>query len=98
MTIMTRYEPGTFCWFELGTNNCDASKSFYQRLFGWQVEDIPAGLSTYTILRKGDKDVGGIYELNEEQISMGTQPHWRPYVAVADVADSTRTALALGAA
>ena len=42
--------PGSFCWFELGTTNQDAAKSFYRSLFGWEANDMPMGPgSVYTM-------------------------------------------------
>ncbi len=30
-----RYEPGTFCWVDLMTNDSAGAKTFYDELFGW---------------------------------------------------------------
>ena len=37
------HQPGTFCWFDLATSDCDAAKKFYNGLFGWEHEDMPIG-------------------------------------------------------
>ena len=58
MPIMTRYDPGTFCWCELGTTDPAAAKRFYTGLMGWQVVDHDMGPSgIYTIFRLDSRDV-----------------------------------------
>ena len=50
----TRYDPGTFCWVGLATSDVAAAKGFYARLFGWQEEDLDAGVAgVFTVLRRG---------------------------------------------
>jgi predicted enzyme related to lactoylglutathione lyase len=34
MQESVKYQPGTFCWVELGTTNGEAAKKFYTQLFG----------------------------------------------------------------
>jgi predicted enzyme related to lactoylglutathione lyase len=38
MPEMTRYEPGTPSWVDVGSPDVEASKAFYGGLFGWEVE------------------------------------------------------------
>src|SRR5438309_1924775 len=39
----TSYSPGTFSWVDLTTTDQAAAKEFYGGLFGWEMEDTPAG-------------------------------------------------------
>ena len=39
----TQYTPGTFSWTDLNTTDQEAAKAFYSALFGWEIEDMPAG-------------------------------------------------------
>ena len=86
---------GTFCWNELMTKDAARAKAFYAALFGWKMGDLPMGSDVYTILKRGDKDVGGLMQIRAD---MGPMPsHWLAYVEVADVDASTKKAEELGA-
>lgn len=88
-----QYEPGTFSWVDLATNDAAGAKRFYSELFGWEAEDVPVPDSApYTMLRLDGDDVAALYEPGD-----GRPPHWFCYVAVED-ADATATkARGLGA-
>ena len=93
----TRYEPGTFSWVELSTNDLDAAKDFYGRLFGWDADDAPAGPGgTYTMLSLGGRYVGGMQEIRPELREQGVPPHWLSYVTVDDVDRVAARAAELG--
>ena len=80
------YAPGTFCWVDLATTDAAAAKAFYERLFGWEGEDMPVGDgATYTMLRLGGRDVAALYEQGAEEREAGIPPHWSSYVSVVDV-------------
>ena len=80
------YEPGTFCWVDLATTDPAGAKAFYGELFGWEVEDMPAGeAGTYTMLSLDGDEVCALYELEAGRREMGIPPHWFHYVSVEDV-------------
>ena len=83
-----------FCHIELHSNNTDESKKFYGELFGWELEDMPAGDSTYTFIKVGEGTGGGI---TRNMAPAGTPPHWLAYVQVDDIDASTAKAKELGA-
>ncbi len=90
----TSYQPGTFCWTDLGTTDAAAAKAFYGRLFGWEAEDFPAGdAGTYTMLRLDGRDACALYEHGPEK----GPPAWLSYVSVADAGDATERARTSGA-
>ena len=43
MPEVARYAAGEFCWIELGTSDLEAATAYYTTLFGWTIEDQPAG-------------------------------------------------------
>ena len=95
MTVVTRHEPGSFCWAELATTDGDAAKRFYGGLFGWAGEDSPAGPDMiYTMLKKNGKSVGALYKIRPEQ--KGMPPNWMTYVTVASVDETAKKAKDLG--
>lgn len=78
----TGYEPGTFCWTDLGTVDGAGATAFYGQLFGWEAEDLAAGPEgTYTMLRIGGRDVCAMSERGADQ----GPPAWLSYISVADV-------------
>lgn len=97
MPQVSSHQPGTFCWFELGTSDWKAAKTFYTSLFGWKTNEIPMEENSppYVILQKGGKDVGALYQLPETQ--QGVPPFWMSYVAVKSADDTAAKATKLGA-
>jgi predicted enzyme related to lactoylglutathione lyase len=75
--------PGTFCWCDLSTPDIKAAKSFYAKLFGWTLEDVPAAeAGTYTMIRLGDAEVGGMSQMSDDMKAQGVPPNWLAYVMV----------------
>jgi hypothetical protein len=96
MGTRERYEPGTFCWADLGTDDAEAAKAFYVGLFGWETEDLPMGdAGPYTMCSLDGGVVAAIYGRESQQ----SPPAWLQYVSVADAdaaAAAARDAGALG--
>lgn len=89
----TSYDPGTFCWTDLGTTDAEGAKAFYTALFGWEAEDLPVDeQQTYTMLRCGGKQVGALYR--NDQVP---HPAWLSYVSVEDADAMAEKAKGLGA-
>ena len=73
--------PGALAWNELGTNDVDAAKKFYEGLFGWTYDEMEMnGAGTYSIIRNGDTSNGGIRGLSPQE--EGIPPNWTPYFGV----------------
>jgi hypothetical protein len=91
------YEQGTFCWHELGTRDAAAARAFYCTLFGWTARDqpMPGDCGTYTLLRAGDGEVAGMYQLDGPRFE-GVPSHWMAYLWVDDVAATAGKVAALG--
>jgi predicted enzyme related to lactoylglutathione lyase len=85
---------GAFSWCELMTTDVDAAKVFYTKLFGWDTEDMSMPGMTYTVIKAGDKGIGGIMSIPKE--AQETPPMWGAYVTVDDVDLTARTAEQLG--
>jgi uncharacterized protein len=83
-----------FVHVELMTSDLQKAKSFYGRLFRWELEDMDMGPGgTYVMVKVGDGTGGGMMKN-----PMPNAPSaWMPYVAVENVEDSTREAESLGA-
>lgn len=83
MTVKTSYEPGTFCWIDLGTPDQDDAGEFYGALFGWeqQEDENPEQTGGYRVATLRDQAIGGVMKLMEE----GQPPAWSNYVCVEDV-------------
>jgi predicted enzyme related to lactoylglutathione lyase len=75
---------GVFVWDELGTQDVEASETFYNAVFGWTTEETGEEYGGYKIFKAGETRVGGLMKMPDPSIpSM-----WSPYVAVED-ADAT---------
>ncbi|MGA2469197.1 MAG: VOC family protein [Solirubrobacteraceae bacterium] len=92
------YAPGTFSWVDLSTTDQDAAKTFYTGLFGWQIEDMPAGEgAVYSMASVDSKHVAAIGPQPAQQREAGVPPMWNSYVTVADADASAARAKELGA-
>ncbi len=85
---------GAFSWCELMTKDVEAAKAFYARLFGWELDDMPMPGMTYTVIKAGGKEMGGMMAIPSE--ADGMPPAWGVYVTVADVDATAQTAEQLG--
>lgn len=74
---------GAFSWCELITSDVAGAKVFYENLFGWQMEDLPMDGMTYTMIKAGGREVGGMMTVPPDGPKM--PPVWGSYVTVDDV-------------
>ena len=76
------YRHGHFVWRELTSTDLGKARAFYPALFGWTLSDMPMPNGTYTIIKNGEKQIGGM---------MGTPPgappmsYWTSYASVKDI-------------
>jgi predicted enzyme related to lactoylglutathione lyase len=83
-----------FVHVELNTTDLDKAKSFYGKLFGWQLEDVHmAPGDTYTMIKVGEGTGGGMLR----QPVPGAPSTWLAYVLVDDIDAATQKARSLGA-
>ena len=84
--------PGTFTWDELHTSDKQAAAKFYGKVFGWTGKVGEGDPMEYWHWMHGGKDIGGMMKLQMPNVP----PNWLAYIAVADVAASTKRARDLG--
>ncbi len=91
-------EPGTLCWNELISTDLEASKSFYNAVFGWGSEDQgpPGGPPAYTEWKLSGNSIGGMLAKSPE-MPAEMPPNWGVYFAVADTDATVELAQKLGA-
>ena len=90
-------DPGSFCWFELGTSDQPAAVAFYRSMFGWDVTDSSMGPGeVYSMFTKRGLDAAAAYTLRTGQRAQGVPPHWMIYVAVTDTDATSARAGELG--
>ena len=87
---------GQFVWHELLTTDADAAIDFYTKVVGWTAEHMDGPHGRYTIMKVGDRGVGGIMQLRPEMIEGGARTAWFGYIAANDVDEDTRRAEAAG--
>jgi predicted enzyme related to lactoylglutathione lyase len=88
-------DPGEWIWSSLSTTDPDANAGFYQRLFDYEVFDLPADQGARHLMLSSD---------NYARASANTlpanrpnaRPHWLNYVHVEDVAASSAKLVSLG--
>jgi predicted enzyme related to lactoylglutathione lyase len=82
-----------FVHIELMSTDVGKAKSFYGKLFDWQLEDMPMSEVTYTMIKVGEGTGGGLMK----NPMPGAPSSWVPYVLVDDVRAATAKAKSLGA-
>ncbi|HEY4038561.1 MAG TPA: VOC family protein [Burkholderiaceae bacterium] len=82
-----------FVHIELNTTDLSKAKTFYGKLFNWELEDLPMGDSTYTMIRVGEGTGGGMMK----HPMPGAPSMWLAYVQVDDLGAATKKAKSLGA-
>ena len=96
---ITAHAPGMFSWAEVATPDTGASTAFYTRLLGLAATEMQTDDgSRYTILKKGDRDVCGLYGMSEEEMQRvnGGRAVWRSYFTVGDADDALVRVRSLG--
>jgi predicted enzyme related to lactoylglutathione lyase len=76
---------GSFVWYEFMSTDVTAAKSFYGKVVGWNTQDVPISGMTYTLLRVGERQVGGMMTMPQQVRDAGTRPCWLAHIAVDDV-------------
>lgn len=87
---------GEFVWNELATANVQGAKDFYSKVFGWEFTDKKVDDMTYTMIRKGNKEFGGIWAIPAE-LQNQIPSHWIGYILVENVERSLEMARQNGA-
>jgi predicted enzyme related to lactoylglutathione lyase len=82
-----------FVHVELMSTDLDKAKSFYARMFQWELEDMPGGEGDYTLIKVGDGTGGGMMR----NPIPNAPSMWMPYVLVENLQEATRKAQSLGA-
>ena len=86
---------GIPCWIDLSTSDKPLALTFYGGLFDWTSTESGEEFGHYSILSKGDAEVGGMMQKTPE---MGEGPDiWSVYFSVDDAAAALDTAVSVGA-
>jgi uncharacterized protein len=84
---------GTIVWYDLLTRDPDAAWKFYDALFGWARIETDRPVGTYGMIRRGDRNLGGIVPLKPGD---SFPSHWIAYVSVTDIEACCRAASEAG--
>jgi uncharacterized protein len=82
-----------FVHVELNTTDLGKAKTFYSKLFNWELQDVPMGDATYTMIGVGEGTGGGMMK----HPVPGAPSSWLAYVQVDDLDAATKKAKSLGA-
>jgi len=82
---------GSFSWNELTTKDTKAALEFYTKLFGWNTEVMHMGPMDYTVVKVGDRAIGGVMASPPEAPTM-----WTGYVTVDNIDETVKLAESLG--
>lgn len=85
---------GAFGWHELMTTDVEAAKTFYSKLFGWEMVEYPMEGMTYWGLKVNGDEVGGMMNIPPDMAEM--PPMWGMYITVDDIEHTARQIVELG--
>jgi uncharacterized protein len=88
---------GKFVWNELNTRDIEGAKRFLSTRLGWTFESMPIPDGTYWIAKKREERIGGLYDMNGDAHCKDMPEHWLSYIAVDNVDERYKKALAAGA-
>ena len=88
-------EPGSFSWSELYTRDVPTAREFYQKVFGWGVEDSQFDGGSYTLFQVDGRNVAGGLDMSS-MLPESVPPHWLVYFTVENAADTAARARELG--
>lgn len=86
---------GRVCWCEQQSRDVAASVAFYQKLFGWRMDDKGDG---YVQFFSGDAPLGGFFDLTSHAHLAQVPANWMIYFATDDVDASAALVKELGGA
>ncbi len=81
-----------FIWYDLMSPDIKAAGNFYATVVGWKIADSGMPGMSYSILKAGDIDVGGMMGV----VDGGPPPMWTGYIYSADVDADAKRAVSLG--
>ena len=89
---------GSFFWYELVTQDREASKRFFTGLFGWQTHDAPTpGGDIYTTFMDENGDyLCGLIQNNPRQHWAKLPSHWMSYITVSNLDTASKRAQRFG--
>lgn len=91
-------EPGALTWNELMVRDIAGAKPFYNKVFGWEAQEVDMGGGvTYTTWQLGDRSIGGAMPMVGDMWPADLPDHWMVYFAVEDCDASAARAKDLGA-
>lgn len=93
---MSNPDTGKFCWNELATPDREAAKKFYHEVLGWEFSELDMGDMTYTMIKKGDTEFAGMWQIPKDQ-QENIPPHWMAYVLVDNLQETLKKAQQAGA-
>jgi predicted enzyme related to lactoylglutathione lyase len=85
-----------FVWYELMTSDLAAAESFYKEVVGWNTEPFPGSDFPYTVVKAGDRAIGGLTAVPQEAARTGMRPNWAGYIFAEDVDATTRSIASAG--
>lgn len=77
---------GSWIWYELMTPDAEASKAFYDRVVGWNIQTTHGEDTGYGFINTADGGMtGGVLHLTADMREHGARPCWLGYIGVDDV-------------
>lgn len=93
--IITSNPSGKFVWHDLMTTDRDKAVTYYQLLFGWDLDQKETAGSGYAVMKSDGEKFAGVVSLSP---SDGHTSHWISYISVDDVDSACNLMQAHGAA
>lgn len=89
-------DPGSLGWVELCTPDPVGIRAFYRSVFGWHIEDLPMGDTSYPVISPAEGGGESAAMAGIAQLQEGDRPHWLAYFEVPDCDATVALAQRLG--
>jgi uncharacterized protein len=80
---------GKFVWFDLVTDQIDASRRFYADLFGWNIQQVGAAPERYSVVTHGGRRIAGMLQRQPPRGASGGA-RWIGLISVPNVIQATQ--------
>lgn len=88
---------GSWIWYELMTPDAEASKAFYDRVVGWNIQTTHGEDTGYGFINTADGGMtGGVLHITPDMRAHGARPCWIGYIGVDGVDASLAAVEAAG--
>jgi predicted enzyme related to lactoylglutathione lyase len=87
---------GEMAWLDLTVENASDVKDFYQKVIGWEVEEMPMGDHSDYAMKIPDTGEAVTGICHSQGVNADMPAAWLPYFLISNIIDSIESVITLG--